>query len=204
MKTILIIDAGHGQNTPGKCSPDRSFLEWKWNREIAAAIIERLRDSGHTVFATIGPEENDDVTLGERCRRANTICQKYGAANCAFVSIHANAAGGDGKWHSAVGWCAYTSKGQTAGDKLADFFYDAAEAEFTDRRIRKDMSDGDRDWEENFYVLRHTACPAVLTENFFYDNKEECEWLLSDDAKRRIVDMHCIAIYNYVKSRLDL
>ena len=32
---IIIIDNGHGINTPGKCSPDKSLLEWKYTREIA-------------------------------------------------------------------------------------------------------------------------------------------------------------------------
>ena len=41
------------------------------------------------------------------------------------------------------------------------------------------MSDGDRDWEEDFYILRKSRCPAVLTENFFMDTHVEgiVEWL---------------------------
>ena len=38
---------------------------------------------------------------------------------------------------------------------------------FTLKKIRKDNSDGDPDKEYNFYILKHTQCPAVLTENFF-------------------------------------
>lgn len=204
MKTIILIDAGHGKETPGKKSPDGKFQEWKWNREIAAAVVAKLRRLGILAYSIIGPEENEDVPLSERCRRVNTYCQEHGAGNCAFISIHSNAAGNGRDWAKAKGWSAYTSKGQTKGDILADYLYDAAEEEFTDRKIRCDKSDGDRDWEENFYVLKHTACPAVLTENFFYDNKEECEWLLSDDAKRRIVEVHVGAIFNYVKYRSTL
>ena len=44
---------------------------------------------------------------------------------------------------------------------------------FLNRRIRTDMSDGDRDWEEDFYILRKSWCPAVLTENFFMNTHVE-------------------------------
>ena len=33
--------------------------------------------------------------------------------------------------------------------------------------MRADLSDGDFDKEENFYILKHTNCPAIFTENFF-------------------------------------
>jgi N-acetylmuramoyl-L-alanine amidase len=42
------------------------------------------------------------------------------------------------------------------------------------------LADGDSDKESNFYVLRNTKCPAVLTENFFQDTKKDVEFLLSD------------------------
>lgn len=42
-----------------------------------------------------------------------------------LISIHVNAAG-NGPWMNARGWSAWTSKGQTAGDKLADKLYEAA------------------------------------------------------------------------------
>lgn len=46
---------------------------------------------------------------------------------------------------------------------------EAATKYFKDLRIRADFSDGDPGFEESFYILRHTTCPAVLVENFFYD-----------------------------------
>ena len=38
----ILIDNGHGSNTPGKCSPDRRYHEWSYTRQIAAAISENL------------------------------------------------------------------------------------------------------------------------------------------------------------------
>ena len=52
------------------------------------------------------------------------------------------------------------------------------------------MSDGDRDWEEDFYILRKSWCPAVLTENFFMDNHSDLEYLQSRAGKQAVVDTH--------------
>ena len=73
--------------------------------------------------------------------------------------------------------------------------YSAFEEEFKDRKIRRDLSDGDPDWEEDFYIIKKTSCPAVLLENFFYDNKEECQWMMQQGNKERIA----MAIYNGVR-----
>ena len=36
---LIVIDNGHGHNTPGKRSPDGKFLEYAYNREIATRIV---------------------------------------------------------------------------------------------------------------------------------------------------------------------
>lgn len=116
-----------------------------------------------------------------------------------LISIHCNAAG-SGQWMNARGWSAYTSKGKTKSDKIADYLYKEAEKNFRGINIRKDNSDGDVDYEENFYILKNTKCPAVLTENFFMDNKKDVEYLLSQEGRKAIVRTHVDAIINYIKS----
>ena len=44
---IILIDNGHGVNTPGKCSPDGLFREYRYTREIAAEVVKRLRAAGY-------------------------------------------------------------------------------------------------------------------------------------------------------------
>ena len=66
----------------------------------------------------------------------------------------------------------------------------AAIKNFPGRRIRTDFSDGDSDWEKQFYVLRKSMCPAVLTENFFMDNHSDLEYLQSRAGKQAVVDTH--------------
>lgn len=192
----VLIDPGHGIDTPGKRSPDGLFLEYLWNRQVADLLLERLVAMG--IDASLVVTETNDVTLRNRVNRVNTICNKVGASNVLLVSIHANAAGNGSSWMNAKGWSCYTSKGKTKSDQVAECLYDAFEEEFPDRKIRKDLSDGDKDWEENFYVLEKSRCPAVLLENFFYDNKEECAWMLHAETKRRIASAAAQGIAKYV------
>lgn len=193
----ILIDPGHGIDTPGKRSPDGLFREYLWNRQVADLILEGLVSAG--VDASLVVTETNDVTLRNRVNRVNTICNRVGASNVLLVSIHANAAGNGSAWMNAKGWSCYTSKGKTKSDQVAECLYDAFEEEFQDRKIRKDMSDGDRDWEENFYVLQKSKCPAVLLENFFYDNREECAWMLQEETKRRIAGAAVKGIIKYIK-----
>lgn len=193
----ILIDPGHGIDTPGKRSPDGLFREYLWNRQVADLILEGLVSAG--VDASLVVTETNDVTLRNRVNRVNTICNRVGASNVLLVSIHANAAGNGSAWMNAKGWSCYTSRGKTKSDLVAECLYDAFEEEFQDRKIRKDMSDGDRDWEENFYVLQKSKCPAVLLENFFYDNREECAWMLQEETKRRIASAAVKGIIKYIK-----
>ena len=194
---IILIDPGHGIDTPGKRSPDGKFLEYLWNRQIADLLLNRFMMMD--IDASLVVTETNDISLATRVQRVNRVCSKVGASNVILLSIHSNAAGDGGKWMSAQGWSCYTSKGKTKSDVIAECLYDAFEAEFADRKIRKDMSDGDRDWEENFYVLQKSKCAAVLLENFYYDNREECAWMLQEETKRRIADAAVKGIIKYIK-----
>ena len=192
----ILIDNGHGADTKGKRSPDGRLLEYKYTREIASRIEAELKANGYDAERIV-PEEHD-IPLEERVRRVKEQCGRLGSSNVVLISVHCNAAG-NGKWMKARGWSAYTSKGETKSDKLASLLYEEAEVNFTGHKIRKDYSDGDPDWEENFYVLRKTPCVAVLTENFFQDNEDDVAYLLSDEGRNAIVKTHVNGIIKYVK-----
>ena len=192
----IFIDNGHGLMTAGKRSPDGQFREPFYNREIARRVVSDLRDRG--LDAELLVPEDDDISLSERVRRINAACFLLGKQNVILVSIHVNAAGNGSKWLNATGWSVYTCKGQTASDKLAECLCQAAIKNFPGRRIRTDMSDGDMDWEEGFYILRKSLCPAVLTENFFMDSRDDLEYLQSRAVKQAVVDTHVEGIVEYL------
>ena len=195
---LILIDNGHGHNTPGKRSPDGKFLEYAYTREIATRIVADLTDRGYNAQLLV--PETEDIPLTERVRRINAHCNTLGKSHVILISIHVNAAGNGTKWLNATGWSCYTSKGQTTSDRIAECFYEAAKKNFPGRRIRTDYSDTDPDWEENFYILRHSLCPAVLTENFFMDNPQDLEFLWSRAGKQAIIDTHVEGITEYLSS----
>lgn len=94
----------------------------------------------------------------------------------------------------------YTSKGNTAADVLATCLCEAVAKYFKDLRIRTDFSDGDPDFEESFYILRHTTCPAVLVENFFYDNPEDLRFLESEEGKELVTKVIAEGIRDYLST----
>ena len=195
----IFIDNGHGLMTAGKRSPDGQFREAFYNREIAKRVVADLVDRGYDSELLV--PEDDDISLTERVRRVNAACFLLGKANVILVSIHVNAAGNGSKWMNATGWSVYTCKGRTASDKLAECLCESGIKNFPGRRIRTDMSDGDVDWEENFYILRKSLCPAVLTENFFMDSHSDLEYLQSKAGKQAVVDTHVEGIIEYLESK---
>lgn len=189
----IIIDNGHAKKTAGKCSPDKSFYEWQFNREIAIALEQKLKSDGYSVHRIV-TEDIEDIPLSERVKRANTLCDKYGAKNCIFISIHSNASGET--WSNATGSCVFVAKQSSQLSKeLATLFYkEVVDAGFAGNRCVPDC----KYWTANFYVIKNTKCPAILTENLFYTNKADLAILKSDTGKAKIVEMHENAIKNYI------
>lgn len=198
---VVLIDNGHGVNTAGKRSPKledgRQLLEYQYAREIAGRVFKELEQKGVKVIMVT--PEIADVTLRERCRRINQQCKLYGAAKCLSVSIHCNAAGSDGKWHTGKGWSVFVSENASTSSKvLANKLAEAADG--LGIKVRKPTAK-QAYWVQNLAMCRDTSCPAVLTENMFMDNKEDCKWLFSEEGKAAITALHVTGILEYVKSK---
>ena len=71
---------------------------------------------------------------------------------------------------------------------------------FAGFKLRKDETDGDPDKERHLYILKHTICPAVLTENLFQDNREDVDILLSPEGKKAITDLHVKGIMRFIET----
>ena len=192
----IFIDNGHGQFTAGKRSPDGEFREYYYNRIVARRITYKLKALGYDSELLI--PEDDDIPLKERCRRVNTWCLLHGKKNVICISIHFNAYGNGSEWTSASGWSIFTSKGDTAADRLADCIAEAAKVNLPTMKMRGDYSDGDIDYEEEFYLLKQTMPACVLSENGFMTNEKECRWLQTEEALSAIVKTHVEGIVNYL------
>lgn len=192
---IVLIDNGHGANTPGKCSPDKQIREYSYAREIASLLEQKLKEKGITAIRIV--TEENDVPLSQRVSRVNTICREFGSQNCCVISIHLDAAGSDNKWHNVRGFSVRVAKNASQkSKKLARLLYEQAEA----LNLKGNRSvPPEKYWVQNLAICRDTNCAAVLTENLFQDNKDDVAFLLSKEGKDAIVQLHLNGIIKYIE-----
>lgn len=189
----VLIDNGHGENTPGKCSPDGKLKEWAYTRKIADRLVTELRKNGIDAERIV--KEMTDIPLSIRCRRANDIYRETGG-KAILISIHCNAAGSSSDWLSAHGWSVFISNNASMNSK--NLAICLAGAAIGKRVFVRQPMQGQLFWTQNLAICRDTICPAVLTENFFQDNKEDVEFLLSDEGMQMVTQIHVDGIKDYL------
>ena len=165
-----------------------TIYEGVWNRQVVEGIKEALTSAGVKFVDIVDSQK--DIPLKNRVDKANRLAAEAGPKNALFVSVHANAGGGNG-------YEVYTSKGESASDKAATNYMDFMAQAFPSHRGRKDTTDGDSDKEANFYVLKYTICPAILTESFFMDNYQEAKEMTTPEAIKKVVQAHLRTIYAF-------
>ena len=185
---VFLLDNGHGKETAGKCSPvwpdGSQLLEWEFARQMVRLIKEKAVSAGLLVVELV--PETKDVPLADRCSRANNWHDAT-TARAVLLSMHSNAGGG-------TGFEVYTSRGKTTADNYASIVFNALKTAFPALKMRSDMSDGDVDKEADFYILKHTRCPAILCENLFMDNFADCRLLLQAEFRQKLADAYVNAM----------
>ncbi len=193
---LWCLDNGHGKLTAGKRSPKmangKQLLEYEFNRDIVKRISEALDKIGVKYFNVVPEVEVGDF-LAERVGRANS---KQSSLPKIFLSIHANAIGDGDDWESPRGIETWHFHNSRTGKGLARIFQKhlIKQTNWVDRKIKSYPG------RRQFYVLRNTTMPAVLTENGFYTNKEEATNLLKDSVRQKIADAHVDAILEIEKN----
>lgn len=191
---LWCLDNGHGKLTAGKRSPvfddgRTQFFEYEFNRDIVGRIIKKLEKLGIEYY-NIVPEVNVGNTLQERVTRANT---KQSELPKIYVSVHSNAAPAASSRHwaspSISGIETWYFHGSAKGRRLASVFHKhlIAKTGWKNRHLKSRP-------QKQFYVLRKTSMPAVLTENGFYNNKAQAKDLMKDSIRQAIADAHVAAI----------
>jgi len=193
-----LLDAGHGgiidgvYQTAGKRSPhfpDGSVLyEGEFNRAVVKQVLKLSRSKfcgdPNIKIIDILDGSREDIPLRQRISIANKIHKEEN--NCIFVSIHANAFGNGKEFNQAKGVCTFHHYKSSKGKKLAESLQKhlADITPFRDRGIRSN------DTWANFYVLRKTHMPAVLSENGFMTNFDDATALLDPGVRRQIAAAH--------------
>lgn len=202
---LVLLDAGHGgivngqYVTAGKRSPKwadgSQYFEGVGNRQIRDELAKMLKDEGiRYIYVNEGEK---DTGLKQRVDFANSQARKYGAGKVLLISIHSDAFSNP----QAHGWSCYTTKGNTNSDQYAEKLYETMREQFPTETFRTDKTDGDQDKEEQFYIIKNTICPAILSENFFMTNEGECKRILmTKEGRRKIARGHFEMIKHFFKT----
>lgn len=202
----IILDPGHGEETIGKrgrvWEDGSQAIEYKINRILSKKISEKLTSLGYAnmnIFFTV--DDDHDLPLYARVQKANDIVKRYGSTQSVYLSIHFDAFNKE----TARGWSCFVYR--KAADKsrlLASIFYETIEQEIKDnsfpiplRKYTKTVPYG----ESGFYVLRKTNCPAVLSENGFMTNRDDCRFFLTDEGMEKLADIHINSIVKFIQKK---
>lgn len=191
---FVIIDAGHGVDTPGKRSSNidgYKLYEWEFNRIMQNKLVRKLYEFDID-FATL-PNTVFDLDLDSRVAAVNRIYNTQKATHSVvLLSLHGNAFFREDPRGSEV----YTYVGDTEADKLAEAICNMFDdSDMT--RLRTDMADGDKDKEAHFVILRDTIPPAVLIEFGFYTNPEERRFMFNNDWQEGMTELLYNGLLNY-------
>jgi N-acetylmuramoyl-L-alanine amidase len=183
MKRVILIDPGHGAETPGKRSPDGTLREYEFNRNVARRLVKKLQTSGFDARLTVN--DDTDMPLIQRTNQARDV--KRQGYDVLLVSIHANAAG-EG-WSTANGIETYTND---QAEKLAQIIQRRliAETGLRDRGVKR----------ADLHITRETAkygIPGVLCELGFMTNRDECMLLKTDAYREKCATAIAKAICEY-------
>lgn len=185
-KYLWLLDAGHGEDTPGKRSiklEDGSQLfEWEYNRKVRDYLAVLLNDAEYSCAFITTEYGNEDMPLSERTEMANLY------DNAIFISMHADAYGKGIKWQKPNGVGVWVHRDAEGSKGIAEIFV---------RNISESTGWKNRGVKEaGFYVTnpKYINCPSILTENGFYTNEKQCREMMTEEYQRKVAKGHFKAI----------
>jgi N-acetylmuramoyl-L-alanine amidase len=176
-KPLVVIDAGHGGQDPGTIGID-SLTEKHIVLPISLEVAEILKEQGVEVKLT--RDSDYFVSLQGRTDYANKIKADL------FVSIHANAINLSRPDINGLETYYYES-----GRRLAEVIHWSIlnSVNISDRGIRR----------ARFYVLRHSAMPAVLVEVGFVTGAIDAPRLRDPNHRSQMAQAIARGIIEYLK-----
>ncbi len=189
-RPVVVIDAGHGGNDPGKVGVDGS-LEKDINLQIAERLKWYLEQSDVDVVMTRESdmglyEEGDSRKKMADMRKRCEIIEESKAD--LVVSIHQNS------YHeeNVSGGQVFYYKSSEKGKKLAEILQKRFTYVLGDENRRLAKANG------NYYLLLHVKCPIVIAECGFLSNRKEALLLQDEDYQDRMAWTLHMGILEYL------
>lgn len=180
---VIVIDAGHGGEDPGKISTDGT-LEKDINLQIAKKVHDKLKNMGLDVVMT----REDDSMAGSKVEDMRQRVEKINKISPALaVSIHQNS------------YSDPTVKG-------AQVFYFAGSEEsrlaatLMQQELSQLDSENTRQLKENttFFLLKKTKVPTIIVECGFLSNPKEAEKLIQEEYQDKLAETICNGIIKWL------
>jgi N-acetylmuramoyl-L-alanine amidase len=192
-KPVIVIDAGHGGNDPGKIGIDGT-LEKDINLQIAYRLKKYLEASDVDVVLT---RKNDSGLYTERDSRKKMAdmtkrCDIINGSNPDLtVSIHQNS------YHQEEisGGQVFYYKKSDKGKRLAEIIQERFDYVLGDKNTRLAKPN------DNYYLLLHVKSPIVIVECGFLTNWKEAASLNSEEYQDRVAWTIHMGIMEYLNGR---
>lgn len=192
-KPVVVIDAGHGGNDPGKIGIDGT-LEKDINLQIAKRLKKYLEASDVEVILT---RDSDNGLYSEKDSRKKMAdmtkrCQIINDAGPDLtVSIHQNS------YHQedVSGGQVFYYKKSEKGKRLAEILQERFDYVLGEKNTRLAKPN------DNYYLLLHVKTPIVIVECGFLTNWKESALLNSEDYQDRLAWTIHMGIMKYLNSR---
>lgn len=170
---VVVLDAGHGGNDPGKVGVDGT-LEKDINLKIVCKLKEYLEAADVTVILTREEDEGLYQSSDTNKKRADMqarcrLIEESGAD--ITVSIHQNSFHDEAVRGAQIFYYGDSQEGK----QLTDSLQEALIAELGKETVRIPKEN------REYYLLLHTSCPIVIVECGFLSNWEEAA-KLKDEA----------------------
>ena len=185
-KEVVVIDAGHGGDDPGKVGINNA-LEKDINLQIAEKVKRHLEKNGIEVVMTREDDVMEETKLEDMKKRVELINKTKPAI---AVSIHQN------------------SYPDSSVKGAQVFYYTDSEiskdaASLMQEELRKKDNENTRQIKDNnnFYMLKKTEVPTIIVECGFLSNAGEAEKLVSDEYQEQMAEAICSGIMTWLSQK---
>ena len=187
---VVVIDAGHGGNDPGKVGINGA-LEKDINLQIAKYVCSYLEQNGITVVLTRDSDEGL-YTEGSSNKKVEDLKNRMALIESSgallAVSIHQNSYTTESVHGAQVFYYETSENGKRAALLLQNQLTEGLEEE-KGRAAKQNTS---------YYLLKKSSVPTVIVECGFLSNQGDAQRLTEEDFQKKVAWNIALGILQYI------